>query len=321
MVLRFASCLFVVATLGVVTGPVSGQSQRFAPGVLTVVPPDQQYDETYSGPSQLVEIAEGFPDTDWDPNYTAKSETVFEKAKRTVLRREIWCLEFAFKPVRTITVDVPQPSGKLQRKLVWYLVYRVRYLGGDLVPEPNVDEWGRTTYEVSAVSRENRYFFPQFILRSHEFNKSYQDRIIPAAKELIEQRELKGGELLNTVEISQAPIPLSTAENPREVWGLATWEEVDPRIDFFSVFVRGLTNAYKPVDLPDGFKPGDEPGTGREFLSKTLRLNFWRPGDPVREQEDRIYVGVPYSPDSARQLEILSAFGLKERLDYLWVYR
>lgn len=321
MVSRLTSCSLVVAAVLLIVGPVNAQSRQFAPGVLTVVPPDQQWEETYSGPSPIVEIAEGFPETDWAPNYTAKSQTVYEKAKRTVLRREIWCLEFAFKPLRSIRVDVPQPSGKLQRKLIWYLVYRVRYLGGDLAPKPTNDEWGRITYEISEVSRENRYFFPQFILESHEFDKSYQDRIIPAAQKPIEERELKGQELLNTVEISQKPIPLSTPEDPQEVWGLVTWEDVDPRIDFFSVYVRGLTNAYKPVDLPGEFEPGDAPGTGRDFLTKTLRLNFWRPGDPVRELEDRIYVGVPYSPDSDRQAEILSAFGLRERLDYLWVYR
>ena len=39
-----------------------------------------------------------------------------------------------------------------------------------------------------------------------------------------------------------------------------TW--IDPRIDFFSVFVGGLTNAFQFEDVPGGFKPGDPPGTG-----------------------------------------------------------
>ncbi len=112
------------------------------------------------------------------------------------------------------------------------------------------------------------------------------------------------------------PIPLSTPDDPQEVWGLATWEDIDPRIDFFSIFVNGLTNAYKPVDLPDVYQAGEKPGTGREILSKTLRLNFWRPGDTIDEYEDHIYYGVPYSPDAARQYEILTAFGLRQRLDY-----
>ncbi len=318
---RLASWSLVLVTAFSIVGSVNAQSRQYAPGVLTVVPPDQQYEETYSGPLEIVEIATGLPETDWDPNYTAKSQTVFEKSKLAVLRREIWSLEFAFKPLRSILVDVPQPSGKMQQKLIWYLVYRVRYLGGDLTPNPSTDSWGRVTFQDSPVSREGRYFFPQFILESHDFAKTYQDRIIPATKQIIQDREVRGAELLNTVEIGQKPIPLSTADNPQDVWGLVTWEDIDPRIDFFSIFVRGLTNAYKPVDLPNVFQPGAEPGTGRDLLSKTLRLNFWRPGDALNELEDQIYFGVPYTPDLERQFEILSAFGMKERLDYLWVYR
>ena len=49
-------------------------------------------------------------------------------------RREIWCLEFSFKPLRMIEVDVPLPAGGTQRKLVWYLVYRVRNTGQVLKP-------------------------------------------------------------------------------------------------------------------------------------------------------------------------------------------
>ena len=37
-----------------------------------------------------------------------------------------------------------------------------------------------------------RPFFPQFVLASHDFSKSYQDRIIPAAKKPIEEREMQG---------------------------------------------------------------------------------------------------------------------------------
>ncbi len=321
MVSRLASWSLVLATAFSIVGSVCAQSRHYAPGVLTVIPPDQQYEETYSGPLEIVEIVKGLPETDWDPNYTAKSQTVFEKSKLVTLRRDIWCLEFSFKPLRSLYVDIPQPSGKLQHKLVWYLVYRVRYLGGDLTPTPAKDHWGRITFSPSGGAHEGRYFFPRFILESHDFGKSYQDRIIPAAKKLIEDREVQGGKLLNTVEIGRKPIPLSTADDPKEVWGLVTWEDLDPRIDFFSVFVRGLTNAYKPVDLPNVYKPGAEPGTGRDFLSKSLRLNFWRPGDALNEHEDDVFFGVPYTPDFARQKEILGAFGLKRRLDYKWVYR
>ena len=88
-----------------------------------------------------------------------------------------------------------------------------------------------------------------------------------------------------------------------------------------TVFVGGLTNAYQPKVVPDSFKPGDPPGTGLEILPKKLQLNFWRPGDAILELDDKVRFGVPYSPDPARQKEILDSFGLDKRLDYLWVYR
>ena len=36
--------------------------------------------------------------------------------------------------MRMVYVDIPQPNGKMQRKLVWYMVYRVRNLGGHIKP-------------------------------------------------------------------------------------------------------------------------------------------------------------------------------------------
>jgi hypothetical protein len=322
MVWRLATCVGVVAWVTAAAANwCFGQSSQYAPGVLTVIPPDPQYEETYSGPLPLVDIVKGMPQLDWDPNYAAESSTVYERAKAVTLRRTIWNLQFAFKPLRMITVDVPQPSGKMQQKRIWYLVYRIRYLGGDLQPEPVEDEFGHTSHEVRRVSHEGRFFFPQMLLRAAELNKSYQDRIIPAAKEPIQDREVKGRPLLNSVEISRKPIPLSTPEDPIDVWGVAMWEDIDPEADFLILDIQGLTNAYKPVDLPDSFKPGDEPGTGRQLLAKTLRLYFWRPGDRWEEHEGEIQYGVPVVEDPQRQAEILSKFGLKERVDYSWIYR
>lgn len=322
MVWRSAA-LFSVLLLIIFTpsSPARGQSSPYAPGVLTVIPPDPQYEETFSGPSELVEVVKGLPTLDWKPNFTAKSQTVFERSKLTTLRRVIWNLEFSFKPLRMVLVDVPRPDVKMERKRIWYLVYRVRYLGHDLSPSPQTDKWGHNTFQAQPVSHQGQFFFPQFLLVGHQVNKTYQDRIIPAARKPIEQRERHGQRLLNSVEISRTAIPLSTPDAPKEVWGLATWEDIDPRIDFLSIFVGGLTNAYKPVSLPDGYKQGDPPGTGQQLLSKALQLNFWRPGDDRHEHEDEIRFGVPYEEDPLRQIEILSKYGLKQRLDHLWVYR
>jgi hypothetical protein len=56
-------------------------------------------------------------------------------------------------------------------------------------------------------------------------------------------------------------------------------------------------------------------------LRKTLQLNFWRPGDTIDMMADKIRYGVPALADPVRQNEVLAAYGLSERLDYLWIYR
>jgi hypothetical protein len=63
--------------------------------------------------------------------------------------------------------------------------------------------------------------------------------------------------------------------------------------------------------------------SGSELVTrqKTLVLHFWRPGDEVRELDDRIRYGIPAISDPARQEYVLQQYGVKERLDYTWVYR
>ena len=99
--------------------------------------------------------------------------------------------------------------------------------------------------------------------------------------------------LLNSVEMAEQPIPVSDGRIDRGVWGVATWADIDPRIDFFSVYVGGLTNAYRWEDPAGAYKPGDPPGKGRQFARKTLQLNFWRPGDEILQDEREIRFGVP----------------------------
>lgn len=295
--------------------------RTLAPGVLKVVPPDPHYRETLTGPAAMVEIVQGMPGLAGTPNFAPITRTVYDRAKRITLRREIWNLEFAFKPLRMVEVDIPQPSGKMQRKLVWYMVYRVVYRGNDLQPTAVEDEFQQKTYRADEIARDGRFFIPSALLVGNDFKKAYPDRLIPAAKKVIANRERVSGKLYNSVEISSVKIPLSTDRADQAVWGFFTWEDVDPRIDYLSLFIGGLTNAYIPSDPPEVFKEGDAPGTGRNFLSKQLRLNFWRPGDSIDEHEGEIKFGVPIDNDPAKQAQILDAFGLKERVDFEWVYR
>jgi hypothetical protein len=244
---------------------------------MKAVEADKQYDESVSR-HDVVELLSVDPSLDW--------------AKGVPFRRDIWALEFRFKPVRMIRVDIPQPSGKMQRKLIWYMVYSVANPGKVL--HPVQDENG--TFKVEESEKPIR-FIPAFLLESPEFHKAYPDRVIPLAVGPIQQREDPNRKLLTTVEICQEIRP------GESLWGVATWEDIDPRIDRFSVYVQGLTNASRWTDEPGRYKKGDPIGTGRRLSRKTLRLNFWRPGDEYSEHEGEIRLGIP------------------GQVDYEWVYR
>jgi hypothetical protein len=274
-----------------------GPFRNNVPGVEITIPPNPEEAETFST-HDVIELLQGVPDLKWQPKLSSDTQTLAEMATKTIFRRDIWCLEFTFKPVRMIWVDVPQANGRMQRKLVWYLVYHVKNTGGHLKPVKQADD----TFVTQTAERPVR-FFPQFVLEAHEFNKAYLDRIIPVAIPAIQRREDPNRPLLNSVEISSKAIAPSTDLLDRSVWGVATWEDVDPRTDFFSVYIQGLTNAYKWVDPPGAFKSGDAPTSGRRLFAKTLQLNFWRPGDEFIEDQRVIRYGIP------------------GKVDYSWVYR
>jgi hypothetical protein len=274
-----------------------GPFRALVPGVEVTIPPDRQEEETFST-HDIVEILQGIPGLDWKPKLAPSSQTLAEMATKTVFRRDVWCLEFTFRPPRMIWVDEPQSSGKMQRQLIWYMIYHVKNTGKHLRPTQQSDG----TYVVKPVDREVR-FFPQFVLEADEFKKAYLDRIIPVAISAIQHKEDPNRKLLNSVEIGSKLIPVSTDLVDKSVWGVATWEDIDPRVDFFSIFVQGLTNAYQWEDPAGAFKSGDPPTTGRVLRDKTLMLNFWRPGDEYVEDQRIIRYGIP------------------GKVDYRWIYR
>jgi hypothetical protein len=195
------------------------------------------------------------------------------------------------------------------------MVYRVRNTGAGLAPKRS-DDGTFTTVEQSMGPQR---FIPQFVLSSldrnrqgERVNKSYLDRIMPTAVEAIKQRELPEGELLNSVQISEKLLEPEAGRTVGGLWGVATWEDVDPSMDFFVIYVSGLTNAYKWND-PADFKLGSEPGTGRSFERKVLQLNFWRPGDSYDENETEIRFGS--APGMAGN------YGTPEGIAYKWLFR
>jgi hypothetical protein len=312
---RILLCVAVVLTV-VVTEPRTVRSQtirKLAPGVLTVISPEPHEEETFHGPITL-----SVSQLDWAPNFTAKTETLRAKTANVTIRHNVWNLEFAFKPMRMVYIDIPQPTGKMQRKLIWYLVYRVRNLGGHLNPVSTEDktfkpEMVDEVLNVGASERSNTVrFFPHFVLESSEIGKAYLDRLIPSAIPVIQLREMRGAKLLNSVEISQVSIPVVPKDGGPGAWGVATWEDVDPRIDFYSVYIQGLSNAFQLGASP----------TGQVVQRlKTLQLNFWRPGDTEYEHEGEIRYGVPAVTAPGEQAAINAHYNIERRVDYLWLFR
>lgn len=255
-----------------------GPYRRLAPGVMRTVDPRRQPLEAVSR-HDVVELL--------------AVDASYDFAKDVEFRRDIWALDFKFKPMRMIYVDIPQPSGQMQRKLIWYLVYSVTNPGK--VMRPTMEQDG--SYRLEPVDEPIR-FAPGFLLEAVGLNKSYPDRVIPIAMAPIRLREDPNRQFYNTVEMQGRTLKPGEA-----VWGVATWEDVDPKTNRFSVYVKGLTNAYQWIDEPGRFKKGEPLGTGRHLLTKTLQLNFRRTGDEFEVKESQVHYGIP------------------DGVDYQWVYR
>jgi hypothetical protein len=183
-----------------------------------------------------------------------------------------WGLDFTFKPLRFIRAGVPDRTGAVTSELVWYLIYHVKNTGENPVR-----------------------FIPVFWLTA-EGTRVHTDKLMPSVVPLIERREDPNRHLLNTVEIEGELAPM------QEVWGVVTWDGIDPATDRFSIYVQGLSGAYQWIEeAPPA--AGAPPGSGRKIKLKTLQLNFWRPGDAFYEHESEIRYGAP------------------GEVDHQWIYR
>jgi len=319
------SCVSLTLLNGYVSAQSTGGQRKLAPWVMTVIPPDRTENDTVSGPREFVELIQGVEGLDWAPNFSPKNETLHELAKRVIFRHNVWCLEFSFKPVRMLPVDVPQADGTIQKQLIWYMVYRVRNTGFHQNPTAKTDRWGHELFEVSSVNHSVR-LFPRLVLESLELQKAYVDRVIPAAMEKIQAIEDPNNRFLNSVEISQIDIPVSTEQEDHSLWAIATWQNVDPRTDFFAVYVNGITNAYRWTTSSKGFQKGQPSRSANLYQRKTLQLNFWRPGDSIREHQDEVRYGIPAIEDvQGRSVpnaeELLKLYRVDAARDYSWVFR
>lgn len=261
-----------------------------APGVLTVIPADRTTDDALLR-ADILEITKGQADLAWTPQMAAANTTLVERARSREYPRDIWSLEFAFKPPRLLDVDVPASAERMQRKRIWYLVYRVKNVGGRRVlAADGVDGKEATARRVESFEAPVR-FLPHFVLESLEpvedgeglaSYRAYLDRLVPSAMDAIGRREDPRRKFFDSAEMSASD--LAPGE---ERWGVAIWEGIDPRIDFFSIYIRGLTNAIRWRHKAGAvIKAGDPPGSDIEETLESLRLDFWRPGDD-RDGGDR----------------------------------
>ena len=169
----------------------------------------------------------------------------------------IWVLDFAFKPLRIKTVDIP---GKGRRQ-VHYLYYKVANRTG-----------------------KPRVFIPELIM-VNEAGQKFEENVIPQAIPLIQAREDATIPLLSAMTIMGTIPPSTKPDVDDAVYGVATWDKWDAKADRFSIYVRGLSDGYKEVLPPDGGKP--------IVKYKTLRIDFIRRGDERNLSEKEIYLNDP----------------------------
>lgn len=300
LALWMLAVLFTAGLASGISASVAAAAEGFrplAPGGLTVIAPFTSAADTVVR-GDITEITVGHADLAWKPRQPVKQsvkneetgaeeqpsgKTFVELARDLEYPRDIWCFEFAFKPPRTIEIDVPTRDLRMQRKRIWYVVYRVRNVGGR---RSVIDAENPAVREVETFESALR-FTPQFVFESRQplaaaegalTYRAYLDRIIPGALEPIRRREgrdLAGRDLFDSATMAAEAIPPNG-----ERWGVATWEDIDPRIDFFSIYVTGLTNAMQWRQRAGvAIAADDEPGSGRERTLQSLRLDFWRPGD------------------------------------------
>lgn len=223
------------------------------------------------------------PETRLVPSYTGEE---------LAAQSDFWELELFFKPLRMIYVDVPGGASAADRKkrLVWYLCYRAV---NRPIDRPAPDPGAVPLADKDPVERPP-LFLPEFQLVTDDNNqqKSYIDRVIPRAQEVINRRERREDSRFvykNSVEIiGNLPSVVPNDAKVKEsdcLFGVAMWRSVDPTTDKFKIYMTGFSSGYKEEKTPDG---------KTIVRRKTIVQEFWRPSDEFDQDETEIRpVGPP----------------------------
>jgi len=348
-------------------GQETSAKPLLAPGGLTVVPPNIDY-ESVANRADITELLPVLPATDpaLEREVPFKPELWAQNIRHT---RDVWCLEFSFKPLRIIDIDIPNAAGTFDKKKVWYLVYHVANLGptelgerkmnsvlGTGVPlggERNLPVAEDTTLENvprSAPLEIRRQtgqfepspgegvairFVPQFALatprlvlgtvpaenpetgatewRAETEAVSYNDRFIPLALPTIMKREG-----MREVPKTTVTFPNTEIAPGQGFWGVAMWTDIDPRINEFSIYVSGLTNAYQWSDkkAADGtYENTGKIGEGRILKRRVLKIDWWRVGDAKSLNESQIHFGAKDGKMPASIFDLKGDFNRDGKVD------
>ncbi|MFN6207434.1 MAG: hypothetical protein ACK49R_13430 [Planctomycetota bacterium] len=316
MTLRLVGLVVCGLILNLASG-ISAQDRGSFPrplaaGVLKAFAPQIDARDTFSVPMAMPELQA----QEYQGNLTAQAETLRGSTRDIVFFRNVWQLEFATLGLRQIKLSFKAPDGAVQNRHYWYLVYRVRNLGEsisyDQVKQDVVFPYVLNEVKLDAAKEQPellpRTFQPTFELTGWvadakgEYSPiSYRDQFLPLVAKEIQKLEDPNQRLFNSLEIGDIEIPLSRSESDPGVWGVAVWEEVDPRVNYVSIRVKGLTNAYRIVATADG---------KIDVVNKMLQLNYWRPGDGAQQDRDFVSYGIPYTDGHAEQVAITKRYAL-----------
>jgi hypothetical protein len=209
----------------------------------------------------------------------------------------LWVLDVSFKTMRMVSVELTDPrTREKKREWVWYLFYKA-------VRQP-IKSRGDTTDTQPVNSYDGQpkppRFVPEFTLMTMADQNGkieiINDTIIPEAEPIIGKREKPA--FKNTVDVVQTIPDVTPVGAPAKnvIYGVAMWQGVDPKTDYFTVFMSGFSNGYRVVKGPDG----------RSLIERrTIVQEFWRPGDRFDQAEIEIrFKGDPkwvYRADEPKQ--------------------
>ena len=281
-----------------------------ATGVLNEIPSQLDVRDSFSLPMPLP----GVNAEEYTLERDSLDQTLYGMSKSVILYRDVYQYDFGFTGLRQICVTAKGSDGVSRKKNYWYMIYRIRDLGETMSYEevknnPALNHISHKLKKGEPLEDSDRLFLPRFSLEGWVFNpqkKQYdkvvkRDSVNPAVARAIRIQEDPRMVLLDGIQMSKADIPKVKEESNIGVWGVAIFENINPNIDYVSVYVSGLTNAYR-------IKRGDDGSIS--FVRKTLQLNFWRPGDDFEESKDRITFGIPLVDDPKEQALITRRYDL-----------